>query len=588
MAKYNLLAALSLALMLFSTGCHDRYPDPDYVVGVIEGDFTRTGFRNEGGKFKGIWDGGDVIALTSSNAEIIEGSDHAPYGYYMASDTGRMVSFMMMDEYMQVRSPFVAYYPDELMNRELPYIQKYTGENPARVPMMAKSPTMYLEFKPICGLMEITLATRMEDIKVASLKISADKPLSGGFYIDDDFNAIVMGNHEVVLDCGAGVPLDATPRSFWVSVPPGTYSEMAILMTATDGRTQKFSLRAGEQVEVRRGRITMCPIEMGSMIPLTPKVATLPAGAQFNIALKGIANPDIDADTFETVTYDSTIFHIRFITGNAHASGTPIGASDVPVYASFDIDGGIMTIATAAEELRTASDSYGMFRYMAGLESVNFEELNTVETADISYAFNHCHNLKSLDLTNARTPQLRNMDNTFSYCHALEGLDMCSLDTRNVMNMRSLFNRCFAIKSLDLRSFNTSRCTIMTYMFYYCTSLEELDISSFNLGNVPATGLNYHFFATPSLRTIRTGADYIPYDGEAPSSYFTGSGTSNTYRTGNNAGGVTFITTQGVADWLAKTNLRWIQSGYNGKRAIPVEFIDQESGEKLNVTWAAN
>ena len=57
---------------------------------------------------------------------------------------------------------------------------------------------------------------------------------------------------------------------------------------------------------------------------------------------------------------------------------------------------------------------------------------------------------------------------------------------------------------------------------------------------------------------------------------------------GNTAGGVNFITTQEIADWLATTNLRWINSGYSGRKAIPVTFIDNVTGDKLTVTWAAN
>ena len=144
------------------------------------------------------------------------------------------------------------------------------------------------------------------------------------------------------------------------------------------------------------------------------------------------------------------------------------------------------------------------------------------------------------------------------------------------------------IRNYDFGSFKTEQCTIMTYMFYYCSSPEELDISTFDLSNVPGANLNYHFFVTPALKTIRTGAAYIPSDKAAPSSYCTNSTTSMSYRMGSINNGVTFITTQAVADWLAITNLRWIKSGYSGRNPIPVHFIDNVTGNELSVTWAAN
>ncbi|MBR6269603.1 MAG: BspA family leucine-rich repeat surface protein [Bacteroidales bacterium] len=588
MKRLSIGAALIAATLLFLTGCHEKYPNPAYVVGVIEGDFTRTSFKPESDKLKGTWDGGDVISLASTHNEIAEDSDHPEFGLYMASDTGREVSFIMMDESMKINPPYIAFYPSDLMSYELPAIQKYNANGPHQVPMMAKSPTLYLEFKPVCGLMEIKLSTDMEGVNVASLKINADHPISGGFYVDDDYNAIVAGGEGVKLDCGNGVALGSEPKTFWVSVPPGVYSDVRILLTATDGRTQLFTLQKGATVEILRGRVTSCPIELGTFIPTESDTAYLPTGQEFNIAMKALAHPDVPANMFDSAVTDSTILRIDFVTGDKNASGKPLGASEVPVYASFDASTGVMTVSTAAEHLRVSSDCCCMFRYLAALESVDLSPLESEGLADMAYMFNHCHNLKSINLEGWDASQVRTLDNCFSYCHMLEGLDLSGFDTRSVRNMRSLFNHCGSIRELDLRSFKTEQCTIMTYMFYYCSSPEELDISTFDLSNVPGANLNYHFFVTPALKTIRTGAAYIPSDKAAPSSYCTNSTTSMSYRMGSINNGVTFITTQAVADWLAITNLRWIKSGYSGRNPIPVHFIDNVTGNELSVTWAAN
>ena len=588
--KHIIKSAILAAAALLAAGCHEKFPNPSYVIGVIEDDFTRTAYTPEANMLKGSWVAGDEITLMTANGTIQDETDHVPFAYLMASDTGRMVSFMQMDESFNISSPYIAYYPSYLFAQELPDVQIYKADGPYEVPMMAKSPTMYLEFKPICGLMEIKLSTALENVKVKSLDLRADKPLSGGFYVNDDYEAIAQGFAEngLKLDCKAGVPLGKEPVSFWVSVPPGEYSRLTIKMTATDGRTQTFSLKEGTVVKIERARITTCPIEMEGVITPETDTAYLPTGQEFNIALKRIARPDLPANEMETAFVDSTIIRIVFVKGDKNASGTPIGTSEVPVYGSFNASTGVMTVSTAAAHLHTSSDCCCMFRYMAALETVSFENLETEGVADMSYIFNHCHNLKTVDFTGINTSQVRTLDNAFSYCRQLEALDLSGFDTQSVRNMRSLFNHCSVIKELDLRSFKTEQCTIMTYMFYYCESLEELDISSFDLKSVPGANLIYHFFVTPALKTVRTGSAYIPNDREPASSYCTNSTTSYSLRMGSKNNGVTFITTQAVADWLATTNLRWIKSGYSGKTPIPVYFKDSATGADLTVTWAAN
>ena len=577
MNRYRTLVAVLLTTLAITTGCEEKYPSPDHVVGVIEGDFTRTAYASEGRTLKGSWKVGDCIDVN---------------GFLFAADAaGQSTDFYPVDEFTALPAPYTAWYPAEIAGQVLPIVQTYRTDGPFEVPMMAVSPTLYLEFKPLCGLLEIQLSTHMEGIEVRTLELVADKPLSGRFKVDGSGNALLIDSPDngLVLDCPDAVPLGEEPVSFWVSFPQGEYASLKIRMTAADGRTQEFALQEGSKAQVLRGRITTCPIVMETITPADEEdTAYLPVGQVFNIALKRIAHPDLPANSFETSVTDSSIVRIDFVTNAVHPAGTPLGGSDIPVYASFDATTGVMTVATTAPHLHTATDCCCLFRYLAALQTVSFANLETEGLADISYMFNNCHDLKSIDFTGIKTSEVRTMDNMFSYCPKLEVPDLTKLDTRNVRNMRSLFNHCASFKELDLRTFKTEQCTIMTYMFYYCTSLEKLDISSFDLQNVPGANLNYHFFATPALKEIWTSKDYIPNDGAAPGSYCTGSTTSMSLRMGSINGGVTFHATQEVADWLAITNLRWIHSGHNGKEAIPVHFLDSTTGDELSVTWGAN
>ncbi len=573
--------SVTLAALALVFGCTEKYPSPDHFVGVIAGDFTRTSYTADDNKLKGSWKEGDEITVNDNQ--------------YAATTAGQLSDFYVIDgvETLDKKSgPFVAWYPAGIAQQELPYVQAYQAGGPFEVPMMASSSTMYLEFKPICGLLEIKLSTSLEGIEVSTLELVADKPLSGDFTIDEAGKALLDGPAEngILLECEPAVPLSTEPVSFWVSLPEGEYNSLEIRMTAADGRTQEFILAEGQKAPVLCGRITACPIVMENILTVDGDTAYLPAGQDFNIALKRLANqnPNLPDNAIETTTTDSSIIRIDFVKGDANASGVRIGGSDIPVYASFNAETGVMTVSTKARHLHLATDCYGMFRYMAALESMSFEGLESDGLADISYIFNHCHNLKTVDLTALNTSEVRTMDNAFSYAQKLQAPDLSHFDTHNVRCMRSLFNHCASFEELDLRSFKTEQCTIMTYMFYYCTSLKKLDISTFDLQNVPGANLNYHFYATPALQEVWTSDKYIPNDGAAPSNYCTNSTTSKSLRMGSVNNGITFHTAQEVANWLAITNLRWIKSGYSGKGAIPVYFLDSTTGAELSVTWAAN
>ena len=566
---------LFLAAVALAAGCAEKYPAPDHVVGVIAKDFTRTAYTAADDTLKGEWKAGDAISV---NGQL-----------FLADAAGRSSDFYPVEEFAGPQAPCTAWYPAEIARMELPQTQSWQAGGPFDVPMMATSPTLYLEFKPICGLLEICLSTALEGIEVQTLEISADKPLSGAFRVDEG-RIVLTGEAEngIVMDCGAGVPLGAEPVSFWAVLPQGIYGSLDILLTTTDGRTQTFSLQEGERAPIEISRITRCAIQMENMISKEEDAtAYLPVGQDFNIAIKRIAkqDPAIEPNTIETTTTDSTIRSIVFLTNQPEAAGTLLNSTGAPVYAAFDAATGTMTISTPASHLHTATDCYGMFRYLAALESFTFDGLETEGVADISYLFNNCHNLKTLDLKGLKTSQIRTMDNAFSYCLQLEVPDLSGFDTRSVRCMRSLFNHCSSFKKLDLRNFRTEQCTIMTYMFYYCSNLESVDLTSFDLQNVKGEGMSYMFFSLPALKEVRTSDKFVPNDAALPTSFFTNSTTSQSLRTGNKNNGITFYTTQNAASWLATTNLRWLRSGYSGKTALGIRFIDINTNKGISVTW---
>lgn len=123
----------------------------------------------------------------------------------------------------------------------LPATQTYdaTANGIGNVPMVAVSETKELQFKNICAVLAVKVASGT----VKAIKVMADKKnLSGDFTLDPSTSAITAtttGSNTVVLDCGEGVSADNT--TFYIAIPPQEYSSLQIYLSA-DGSTYKEAM----------------------------------------------------------------------------------------------------------------------------------------------------------------------------------------------------------------------------------------------------------------------------------------------------------------------------------------------------------
>ena len=77
------------------------------------------------------------------------------------------------------------------------------------------------------------------------------------------------------------------------------------------------------------------------------------------------------------------------------------------------------------------------------------------------------------------------------------------------------------------------------------------------------------------------------YVGSCAGAFFSSRGVIDNDYT-STSGNLTIHCTQKGADWLSKTNLRWIYSGYNISTPVNVKFVDYKTSAELTTTWAAN
>lgn len=106
------------------------------------------------------------------------------------------------------------------------------------IPMYAKSVDKNLSFHCICGVLEISL----KDTKVSYIKISSDLLMYGGFSVEskdnsEDYYATMAFSEPstITLSMKTPVEIGATPKCFYIAIPPGDYSGKNLSITVNDG-----------------------------------------------------------------------------------------------------------------------------------------------------------------------------------------------------------------------------------------------------------------------------------------------------------------------------------------------------------------
>ena len=131
--------------------------------------------------------------------------------------------------------------------------------------------------------------------------------------------------------------------------------------------------------------------------------------------------------------------------------------SNIPIYAWFD--NGIIYWWTEASNAYLNQDSSYMFSGLPKVQSIDIENMSSVNVTDMSFMFANFQEINTIDL---------------SY-----------LDTRNVTNMNFMFGGS-TFTELDLTKLNTSKVTTMVAMFQG-TKVPSLDFSESDLRKVENT-----------------------------------------------------------------------------------------------------
>jgi hypothetical protein len=256
------LSACQSRLKPFETPDDTPIAEPGLIVfsATTEGALTKTSLSPNEDKYDVLWNNGDRIT-------IVDGAATPNVGVYSTTSTATHADFSFVSGNAAVEPVYKAYYPAEIYNAgtpALPATQDYVAGNIGKSPMYAVSNTNSLGFKNICGIVRINLKTNQPGIKVQSITLQAESPLSGPIsnaatLVADGYAAAVSGTSGVTLDCGAGVDIDNvdyTPFLIAVPVNEAGYSAFAITVTTISGAYQTFTVKSGTGIVVERSKIT--------------------------------------------------------------------------------------------------------------------------------------------------------------------------------------------------------------------------------------------------------------------------------------------------------------------------------------------
>ena len=573
---------IATAILAAAVSCTEAGLQYDNTITCsVESVGTRTSLAQNGDHYDVQWLLSDKILVRNASGEAI----------YKADNTGTTTTtFSKWSGDDITGGGSTAYYPVTLADGLLPDKQTYVDGNICESPMIAYSDNSEFAFRNICGILCLNLSTSEPGVKVACIKLSADQGLSGEYSIIDGAAAVTAGQG-LTLDCGKGVAISTEAKPFHFSVPAGDYTGFSITVLTTDGRKVAATLAPEKIYRIERSKICALNFTAASFSAGSRGAAVLRNGADVNELIKKM----VHGSSSRVSTSDTVVRKIVFKTDCVDEGSVIVSErySEEPVYASYDKKTYTVTISTPAAEIHTNDTPGYMFYYFKGVETIeNLKCLNTENGVFFNNMFHMSDSiskLKELDLSHFNTEKAVTMKSMFCNCSALTSLDVSGFKTDNVSYFTYMFRNCSNIKNLDISNFTSPRLISFAHMFRYMKSLETLNLSGFNISLLTDTSYaGYAFEVMPSLKELRLGENGYNNTSFTPTNFFCAKAQKKGTRTASNSGSLTVYCTQAGANWLSKTNLRWIKSGYNGQKAITVKFVDISTGADLKVTWAAN
>ena len=171
--------------------------------------------------------------------------------------------------------PYTAWYPAGIAEGYLPATQVYTWDNTesrfaeVQAPMRAVSASTTLQFKNLCGLVKLNLSTGVSGANVKRIMLTANEGMSGEFTVNSENAAVAKYTNPVSSLMAYAVGISASPRSFYIYVPEGDYTDFRIRLDSS-GNTKTQTLRyKGSAFHVERNQIVPVDLSLDQYVAPT-------------------------------------------------------------------------------------------------------------------------------------------------------------------------------------------------------------------------------------------------------------------------------------------------------------------------------
>lgn len=466
------------AVLLFAACATDQTTDilpsvPNVLTATFEED-TRIQLNEEQ---KTVWTKGDYLSVFNKS-DLNE-------GWVYEGETGARTAELRFEfsagSATKQLDKIVAIYPyshytiadDYKVTATLPVEQQYLADSYGKNGniMVSCGESTDLRLKSVYGWLKLQLTGKGEVVKSIVLTGNKDEQLAGSVVIDPTDASLQLNDSAstmLTLNCGDGVTLGSEVTTFYIGVPPQTFTEGFTAVVKCSGYSE-MELKTTKSIKIDRNTIQ----PMGAV---AHNAEPVPDATQiwYTTTDGQVANTNsYYSDKIMSNTYENGKGVITFTTAL-----TEIGSR------LFDENATLETVILPESITNIVERA---FHKCTSLKSINFPgKLTTIE----DWAFAGCSALESISLPNSLTTI---GDNVFRECSSLTSVVIP--DSVTYIG-QAAFVYCSSLKSAVLGRGMTKTAR---YMFGYCTSLESVVIPDTitNLVNYTFCNTAFKSFTVP-------------------------------------------------------------------------------------------
>ena len=140
------------------------------------------------------------------------------------------------------------------------------------------------------------------------------------------------------------------------------------------------------------------------------------------------------------------------------------------------------------------------FNGCTNLTSTGLNNVTSIGTNGLQYAFNGCTNLTSTGLNNVTSIGTNALHNAFNGCTNLTSTGLNNVTSISDYGLQSAFQGCRRLTSVDLSSLASIDTGGLQFAFQNCTGLTSTGLN--NVTSISDYGLNYAFNGCTSLTSL--------------------------------------------------------------------------------------